>query len=450
LILVEKRMRRLTLLAILAGSAAIGACGLALYLYQRPCILRVAVPRGSDDQEVLRAAALEFASAHEQLGLKLVLVDSLAESGHALEDQRADLAIVRSDAGMPVNGQTVLIMRRNAAVLLAPAGSALHEVEDLRGHRIGVLQTEQAGRPDGDQALLDAALAQSDIPLASVGRAPLTLAELPAAIERRDVDAVLAIGTLGSANLTEAVTAMSQAGHGPPVFIPIDEAKAIAQRSPNLESVEVLRGAFGGAQPKPAESFETLGDSTRLVARRSLGNDVVAELTELMLNAKPTLAAEHPIANRIEAPSTDKGAALPVHPGAIAYLGDEEQSFFDKYSDLIYIGAMLLSLCGTAIATVASRFKRQQNTDLERILARLLEIIAAARAASHADILDELEKEADGLLAEALAHDFNHALSGSRLAAASLGLGQVRQAISERRIALAARRTAFSPRVVGE
>ena len=443
-------MRRLTLLAILAGSAAIGACGLALYLYQRPCILRVAVPRGSDDQEVLRAAALEFANAHEQLGLKLVLVDSLAESGHALEDQRADLAIVRSDVGMPVNGQTVLIMRRNAAVLLAPAGSALHEVEDLKGHRIGVLQTEQAGRPDGDQALLDAALAQSDIPLASVGRAPLTLAELPAAIERRDVDAVLAIGTPGSANLTEAVTAMTQAGHGPPVFIPIDEAKAIAQRSPNLESVEVLRGAFGGAQPKPAENFETLGDSTRLVARRNLSNDVVAELTELILNAKPTLAAEHPIANRIEAPSTDKGAALPAHPGALAYLGDEEQSFFDKYSDLIYIGAMLLSLCGTAIATVASRFKRQQNTDLERILARLLEIIAAARAASHADILDELEKEADGLLAEALAHDFNHALSGSRLAAASLGLSQVRQAISERRIALAARRTAFSPRVVGE
>ncbi len=94
----------------------------------------------------MRAAALEFAQAREQVGLKLVLVDSLAESGHALEDQRADLAVVRSDVGMPVNGQTVLIMRRNAAVLLAPAGSALRAVEDLKGHRIGVLQTEQAGR----------------------------------------------------------------------------------------------------------------------------------------------------------------------------------------------------------------------------------------------------------------------------------------------------------------
>ena len=68
-----------------------------------------------------------------------------------------------------------------------------------------------------------------------------------------------------------------------------------------------------------------------------------------------------------------------------------------------------------------------------------------------AETLDELEKEADELLAKALAHDFNHALSGSRLAATSLGLNQARQAISERRAVLSVpNRTAFSPRIVGE
>jgi hypothetical protein len=38
-----------------------------------------------------------------------------------------------------------------------------------------------------------------------------------------------------------------------------------------------------------------------------------------------------PIANRIEAPPADKGAALPVHPGALAFLNDDEQSFFDEH-----------------------------------------------------------------------------------------------------------------------
>jgi TRAP-type uncharacterized transport system substrate-binding protein len=444
-------MRRQTVLTIGGALVLIGAAAFTTYLFQRPSVLRVAVTRGSDDQEILSAAAYEFAESREQLRLKLVQVDSLADSAQAFEEQRVDLAVVRSDIAMPVSGQTVLIMHRNAAILLAPAGSSLHSINDLKGHKIGILRTGQGGGHADNQALLDAALAQNDVPSASVGRMPLTIGELPESIERRDVDAVLVIDTPGSAHLTDAAAAVSQAGRGPPVFIPIDEAKAIAQRSPNFESIEVLRGAFGGAQPKPSANFETLGASTRLIARHSLNNDVVAMLTELMLTAKPSLAAQVPVANRIEAPSTDKGAGLPVHPGALAYLGDEEQSFFERYSDFIYIGAMLLSLCGTAIATLAARFNRQQNTDLERILQRLLEIIAAARTALRVEMLDELEKEADGLLAQTLAHDWNHSLSASRLSATSLGLNQARQAIAERRVVLAAPvRAAFAPRIVGE
>jgi TRAP-type uncharacterized transport system substrate-binding protein len=434
----------------MGAALAIGAAGLAVYLYQRPTVLRVAVTRGTDDQAVLSAAAYEFAQAREQVGLKLVLVDSLADSAQAFDDQRVDLAIVRGDIAMPVSGQTVLIMRRNAALLVAPAGADVHAVADLKGRRIGVVQVEPGDRAD-NHALLDAALAQNDVPLASVSRTRLTLGELPGAIERREIDAVLAIETPGSVNLTETVAAVSQAGRGAPVFIPVAEARAIAQRLPNFESLEVLRGAFGGGTPRPSANFETLGVSTRLIARHSLGNDVVGALTEQLLTAKPSLAAQDPIANRIEAPPTDKGAAPPVHPGTLAYLGDEEQSFFEKYSDFIYIGAMLLSLCGTAIATLAARFNRRQNTDLERILQRLLDIIAAARTALRVEILDELEKEADELLAQALAHDWNHSLSGSRLAATSLGLNQARQAIAERRVVLAAPvRPAFAPRLVGE
>jgi TRAP-type uncharacterized transport system substrate-binding protein len=442
-------MRLLTLVVVGAIVTIAGAAALALYYYERPTILRVAVTRDSDDQQVLVAAAHDFAQRRESLRLKPVLVDSLSEAAHAFEEERVDLAIVRSDISMPVNGQTVLIMRHDAALLVAPTGSDLNSVDDLRGRRVGILGADEAGRP-GDHSLLDAALAQYDVSPASVRRVPLTLAELPEAIERREVDVVLSIETPGSANLTGAVAAVTQAGHGSPVFLPIADVKAIMQRSPNYESVEIVRGSFGGAQPKPSESFETLGVSTRLIAQHSLSNDVVAELTALMLNAKPSLAVHNPIANFIEAPATDKGAGLPVHPGTLAYLGDEEKGFFDKYSDFIYIGAMMASLVGTAIATLAARFNRKENTDLERILQRLLEIIASARAALRLETLDDLEKEADELLAKALAHDWNHALSSSRLAATSLALNQARQAVAERRIQLGYARAPFAPRVVGE
>jgi len=443
-------MRALRFATLGGALAVIAAVGAAIYMYERPSVLRVAVTRDSDDQAIFAAAAQEFAQEQEPIRLKAVVVETLAETSRALEEQRVDLAVVRSDVAMPAGGQTVLIMRRNAAVLVAPAESELRSIEDLRGRKVGVLQGGQAGRT-GSQTLLDAALAQYDVPAGSVRRVALPLDDLQAAIANQEVDAVLAIEAPGSPAVTAAVAAVTEAGHGQPIFIPIAEAKAIAQRAPNFEAIEVVRGAFGGAQPKPAAEFDTLGSSTRLVARHSLGNEVVGELTRLMLEARPNIAAHVPIANRIEAPSTDKGAALPVHPGALAYLDDEEKSFFDTYSDFIYIGAMVLSLFGTGAAALVARFNRRQGADFERILQRLIEIIRASRSVERLDALDELEREADELLAMALALDASHALSGNRLAATGLALNQVRHAIAERRRFFEAPvRTRFAPRLVNE
>ena len=139
---------------------------------------------------------------------------------------------------------------------------SLRAIDDLSGHKVGILQAAPAGLVD-NQLLLDTALAQYDVPSASVGRISLTLAELSRAVENKEIDAVLAVGVPGSDGLTEAVNTVAVAGHGQPVFLPIAEAKAIAQRSPAFEGAELMRGAFGGAQPKPAEDFVTLGVSTR-------------------------------------------------------------------------------------------------------------------------------------------------------------------------------------------
>jgi TRAP-type uncharacterized transport system substrate-binding protein len=443
-------MRRFIFGTIIGSLVAIAAVTAAIYYYERPSVLRIAVPRDSDDQAIMAAAAHDFSEARDGIRLKLIPVESLAESSRVLEEGHADLAIVRSDIAMPPNGQTVLIMRRNAAVLFASAQSGLHAIDELRGHTIGVLQAVPAGEVD-NQLLLDAALAQYDVPPASVRRVSLGVADLARAIEHKDIDVVLAVGVPGSGGLTEAVNAVAAAGHGPPVFLPIAEAKAIAQRSPAFEGLEVMRGAFGGAQPKPAVEFDTLGVSTRLVAQRSLSNETAGEVARLMLAVRPAISARIPIANRIEAPADDKGAALPVHPGALAFLDDEEESFFDQYSDAIYIGAMCLSVLGTGLGAATARLTRHNTTDADKILRRLIEITKAMRTAEHAGPLDDYEKEADELLALALAPDAVYAMSANRMGALSLALNQVRHAIAERRQSLASPvRAHFAPRIVRE
>ena len=160
-------MRRLIFGTIIGSLVAIAAVAAAIYYYERPSLLRIAVPRDSDDQAIMAAAAHDFAEARDGIRLKLVAVESLAESSRALPEGHADLAVVRSDLAMPPNGQTVLIMRRDAAVLLAPAESSLRAIDDLRGHKVGILQAVPPGKMD-NQLLLDTALAQYDVPLASV------------------------------------------------------------------------------------------------------------------------------------------------------------------------------------------------------------------------------------------------------------------------------------------
>ncbi|TPW00444.1 MAG: hypothetical protein USCAAHI_00102 [Beijerinckiaceae bacterium] len=189
--------------------------------------------------------------------------------------------------------------------------------------------------------------------------------------------------------------------------------------------------------------------STRLVARNNLGDDTAGAVTRFMLAARLAIAARIPIANRIEAPPADKGAALPVHPGALAFLDDEEESFFDKYSDAFYIGAMCLSVLGTGLAAAAARLARHTTTDADKILRRLIEITKAARGAEHAGLLDEYEEEADELLASALAPAAVHASSVNRMGALSLALNQLRHAIADRRQTLATPvRAHFAPRIV--
>jgi TRAP-type uncharacterized transport system substrate-binding protein len=442
-------MRRFVFGATFGSLAFIAAAIAALYYVERPTVLRVAVPRDSEDLAILAAATRSFAESRETVRLKLVTVENLLQSARALEEGRADLAIVRSDLAMPPHGQTLLIMRRNAVLFVAPANSGLSGIEGLRGLKIGVI--EAAAGKAGNEVLLNTALAQYDVPADSIQRILLPAAEVPRAVKEKRIDALLAVGVPGSDGLAQAVNAVAEAGAGQPVFLPIAEAKAIAQRSPAFEGVEVLRGAFGGAQPKPAADLETLGVSTRLVARNSLGNELAGTVTRLMLAARVAIAAAVPIANRIEAPPADKSAALPVHPGALAFLDDDERSFFDQYADFIYIGAMCLSVLGTAMAAAMAKLKRQYAPDTDRILNRLIEVIKDARSASHMEALDFCEKEADELLELTLALDMIHGLSPNRVAAIDLALNQLRHVIWDRRQNSAVpARAQFVPRVVND
>jgi len=415
------------------------------YLYERPNALRIAVVRGSEDQEIMAAAAQDFIHERESIRLSLQPADDLVSAAAAVDHGKADLAVVRSDVEMPVTGQTILILHRSAVLFLAPAETGIRSIADLRGRKLGIVfdhKLANAANPNLLQTILD----QYAVPPSEVTSINLPEGEVGRALTTKRIDAVMALGAPGSPELSAVVTSVAQAADGKLVFIPIPEAEGIAQRSPNYEAVEIVRGLFPGGIPQPADSFQTIGVSTRLVARSTLNDTVAGELTRILLQARPRLALRAPLAARIVAPPTDKGAALPIHPGAAAFLDDESESFFEKYSDVFYIGAMVLSVLGSALAALASRITQLHREGQSEAISRLLEILTEAREATQAETLHMLEREADAILA----HSLKSGRRSPDIGALSLMMEQVRHAIADRRERLVSvgRLPSFEPRLV--
>ncbi|MBV9078749.1 MAG: TAXI family TRAP transporter solute-binding subunit [Methylobacteriaceae bacterium] len=427
-------MRRTALLALAAILLLGGVSFAGWRFFNAPTLLRVAVgPTGSEDARLVAAMSQYLIREGASLRFKVVPVDNEAEAARAVEDEKAELAVVRTDAAMAAKGQTVVVWHRDAVVLVAPADRGIAQPTDLRGHTVGVVKRLAANRQ-----LLDTILAQYDVPRGEVGVVVFeTAAEVEAALRTRLVDVVLAVGTVGGRTLEETVSGVATAGGGaPPVFVPLAEAEALAQRSSVFETFDVVRGAFGGAVPRPAETVKTLGVSHRLVALAAVPDGIVSELARLIFVMRPTIATGIPLANRIEAPESSNSAVLPVHPGALAYYDGEVETFFDKYDDYIYIGVMVLSIVGSGLAGMASTASAKRRQRTLGLLERLLGIVRLARAAQTESELDALQHETDEILAVALARAGDGALDDAGVAAFSLGLEQARHAIGDRRRAM--------------
>jgi TRAP transporter TAXI family solute receptor len=423
-------MRRPFFLALAISFAAL-AGGLVFYQWTSlPTTLKVAVGAvGSENTRLVVALSQYLARERATVRLRLVLTDGVEGSARALEEDKADLAVVRTDVAMPVKAQTATILHRDAALLMTTPLSGISQVSGLWGRNVGVVRDIPANR-----TLLDIVLAQYEIPKDSVAVVAIAAGEVEEALRSKRVDAVLAVGTVTGRTMTEAVAGAPRAAGGAPVvFIPINDADAIEQRLPMFESLEVVRGSFGGTPPRPAETIETLGVSHRLVARSSLDDNVVSELTRLIFVARPGLASEVPLANRIEAPDTSKSSALPVHPGALAYYEGEVQSFFERYGDWFYLGVMALSILGSGVAAVLSRAASRARSRNMELLRELLSIVRRAHTGRSIDELDALDRQADEILGAALGKAGTGDIDNAGVAAFTLGLDQARRAIGERR-----------------
>jgi TRAP transporter TAXI family solute receptor len=429
--------RPMTFVMLAGILAIIGTLAASYYFATRPEILRIAVgPANSDDVKLVHALSQGFRS-HGYIRLRLLQTDGSAESAQALANGKVDLAIIRGDLDVPKNAQAVATLRKNVAVLWVPpaakgkkAGPKITKIAQLAGRRVGVV-----GRTAANVNLLKVILQQYGVDPAKVEISQYPASEIADAIKTQKVDAYLAAGPVNSKITTDAIAASTHDG-GTPTFLAIDTAEAIAQNHPNYEAADIPAGAFGGSPDRPDDAVKTISFSHHIVARKDLSDSTVAAFTRQLFAIRQSVMAEFPLAAKIETPDTDKDAAIPVHPGAAAFVDGEEKTFLDRYSDYIWWGLMGLSAMGSAGAWFAGFLKRDQRNTNSTLRDRLLEMLSAARQSDSTEELDHMQSEADGILRDTLQCFEHGAINEGALTAFNIALQQFHNAVADRKALL--------------
>ena len=395
-------------------------------------------PANSDDVKLVQALTQAFTQSHGYVRLRPVQTDGAAASAKDLADGKVDLAIIRGDLEVPKNAQAVATLRKNVAVLWVPptkgkgkkSGAKIVKISQLAGRRVGVV-----GRTQANVNLLKVILQQYGVDPGKVDIVQFPAPEAPEAIRNQRADAYLAAGPVNSKTTADAINASTRDG-GAPTFLAIDSNEAIAQNHPVYEAAEIPAGAFGGSPDRPDDEVKTISFSHHVVARRGLSDATIAAFTRQLFAVRQQLIAEFPLAAKIETPDTDKDAAIPVHPGAAAFVDGEEKTFLDRYSDYIWWGLMAASAMGSAGAWFAGYLKKDERNNNSSLRERLLEMIARARRCDATEELDQMQAEADEILRDTLQRFEHGAIEEGALTAFNIALEQLHHAVADRKALL--------------
>lgn len=421
---------RITLVAGITVLVA-GAGLFAWRWYFQPTTLTIAV--GSLDGEASRVvSALASKLAQQKAPVRLSIVEELGalDAAYAFSSGKVDLAVVRGDAGDLSQAQAVVVVAHTVVLLVAPPGSSITDMAGLKRLTVGVIGGE------ANKRLIKVLSDEYDLARAGVTFKNLAPQDARRALDAKEIRALLIVMPLTEKYLGLLRGAFPGAKTGP-VLIPIEAAGAIAEKDRAYESFDVPKGTLRGSPANPADDVTTLRTSFYLVAQKKLDEDIVSDLTESLMNARRDLIPEYPMLAQIATPDTDASAYIPLHPGAAAFYNGTQESFLDKWGNVIFLTPMILGGLASVLAAAWKFLRAGAPLTREEALDALYTLGRRIRASSSAAELDEIEQEIDRvLLAQRKNETFGE--EGTRdVVALNVAAHRLENLIHDRRLALA-------------
>jgi TRAP-type uncharacterized transport system substrate-binding protein len=382
-------LRALLVVVAFIAAAAIGLFGYRYYTH--PVTLTVAV--GSIDGEAAKAMsaiASQLVSTNAPVRFNVIDTGTALGAARAFAAGKANLAVVRGDAGDLSQAGAVVIVARIVALLVVPPGSSIDSIAALKGHTVGVIGEE------ANTKLIDALSKEYGLVRGKIFK-DVALADVRHAFQSKEIGALLVVVPLSEKYLTLVRGLFQQSPKLSPTLIAVDSAGAIAEAERAYESFDVPKGTLRGNPPVPDDDLTTLRTSLYLVANKKLSTDLVATLTQTIMKVRRELLVEQPIFAQITAPSTDTDAYLPLHPGAAAFYNGTQQSFMDEYGNWFYLTPMILGGLATVLAG-AWKFLGVGQSEEEPPLDALYALARQIRSIDAPAELSDIEDKIDNIL----------------------------------------------------
>ena len=428
--------RRRWLRVALVLSATILAVAIGLFTYRfvtAPRTVTVAV--GSFDGDIARlmtGIAGRMASSNSPVRTQGRGQGNCRRSVEGFVFGETELAIVRGDVGDLSAARTLVQISQGVLLIVTPPGSTIKEIADLKGKTVGVIGGEI------NHSIAEILAKEYDLTRAKVQFKDLTVADVPQAVLSKQVNALVVIMPVSDKYLTILRAIYPSTGKQNMGILPIESAGAIAAISKAYESYELPKGTIRGSPPVPDEDLTTLRVPYYLVANRKLDDDTAGAVTKAVMETRRDLMTEYPLLAQISAPSTEKDAFIPIHPGAAAYLDGSTKNFFEKYGDQFFYGSMLLGTLTSMLAGAWTFMTKGADDPGQRPLNRLYGLAGRIRAAKDEQELADIEATVDEILKSELERYAGGETEAGEAAAFSLATHRLEYIIGQRR-------AAFSP-----
>jgi TRAP transporter TAXI family solute receptor len=255
----------------------------------------------------VRASAEVTAASVDNLKL---IRDGKADIAFSLADTVADAVQGRGAfEGSPVPAASLAVLYSNYTHVVTLAQKGFTSIADLRG------RTVSTGSPgSGTEVIAFRVLRAAGLnPDADITRQGLSASESAGALKDGKIDAFFWSGGLPTAAIQDL--AHSQ-GISLRLLPTADLVTALRAEHGDLYfPLEIPAGAYRGI----AAPVQVIGVANVLVVNSSMPEALAYDITRVMFEKQPELAAIHPEARNLSLQTAVKGSPAPFHPGALRY-----------------------------------------------------------------------------------------------------------------------------------